>query len=347
VRDKWETRLLADNLAESFPGMGLAIKVVDLNLDGQNELILGTGQETGGIAFFYLMETDGRKITRKIFSRPEFNSSSWTHNFAPYDIDNDGLIEVISAYCGGGEIIRYDFDKNLSKIEAKKLHQLSGSGEESIIADVDNDGRVEYLASNSFRREEAKVEIFEFDSKGNLITPARLILDGYDGKGCFYASFMVGDVDNNGSNELIVGWKQDQRINKGTVIGYNVSEKAEKVYTFAYEDKDLDMSYFEKMMAITDANNDGKNELILSTRGDNMSEKISSQHFGHVFQYKVDESGEIIKTLLVDLEPTMAESSWLAVGDADNDGKNEIVLATGKGDRTKPGTSFIIIVENE
>lgn len=344
--DQWETRMLADNLAESFPGIGLAVKVVDLNLDGKNELILGTGQETGGIAFFYLLETDGQKITKKIFSRPQFNSSSYTHNFAVADLDKDGLLEVVSAYCGGGEIIRYDFDDKLSKIDAKKLYQLSASGEESIIADVDNDGQVEYLASNSFRREDAKVEIFEFDSKGNLITPARLIIDGYDGKGCFYASFMVGDVDNNGSNELIVGWKQDQRVNKGTVIGYNVSEKAEKVYTFAYEDEDLDMSYFEKMMAVADADNDGKNELVLSTRGDNMSEKITSKHLGHVFQYIVDENGEIKKTLLVNLDPEKAESSWLAVGDADNDGNNEIVLATGKGDRTKRGKSYILLVSS-
>jgi len=347
VHNKWETRMLADNLAESIPGMGLTVKVVDLNLDGKNELILGTGQESGGIAFFYLLETDGQVITRKIFSRPEFNSSSFTHNFALHDLNNDGLLEVVAAYCGGGEIIRYDMDEDLGNIEAKKLYQLSGSGEESIIADVDNDGEVEYLASNSFRREEAKVEIFEFDANGNLITPPRLVIDGYDGKGCFYASFMVGDVDNNGTNELIVGWKQDQRVNRGTVLGYNITDKADKVYTFAYEDENLDMSYFEKMMAISDADNDGKNELILSTRGDNMSEKIKSDHLGHVFQYKIDKAGKINKTLLVDLDVAKAGSSWLAVGDADNDGKNEIVLATGKGDRTKPGTSYLIIIENE
>jgi hypothetical protein len=33
------------------------------------------------------------------------------------------------------------------------------------------------------------------------------------------------------------------------------------------------------------------------------------------------------------------------VGDADNDGKNEVVLATGKGDRTKPGKSYVLLLE--
>ena len=165
----WESHMLAENLAESKPGMGLTIKVVDLNRDGKNELILGTGQETGGTAFFYLMETDGYSITRKLVSRPPFNSSSYTHNFAVWDLDQDGVMEIISAYCGGGEIIRYDVDPALTKIDTKKLYQLTGSGEESIIADVDNDGQVEYLTSNSFRRGAAKVEIFEFDANGDLI----------------------------------------------------------------------------------------------------------------------------------------------------------------------------------
>ena len=163
---QWQSTELAQNLSESFPGMGLVVKVVDLNNDGINEVILGTGQESGSLAFsgstafFYVIQTDGVKITKKLFSRPEYNKSSYTHNFAFHDIDKDGLLEVISAYCGGGEIIRYDVDEEISSIKAQKLHQLSGSGEESIIADVDNDGEVEYITSNSFREDASKIEIF-------------------------------------------------------------------------------------------------------------------------------------------------------------------------------------------
>ena len=113
-------------------------------------------------------------------SRPEFNRSGYTHNLAPYDLDSDGLLEVISAYCGHGEIIRYDYENGLGVVRARKLHQLSGSGEESLIADVDNDGRVEYITSNGFRKEDASVEIFEFDDSGELILPPRIVIEGYD-----------------------------------------------------------------------------------------------------------------------------------------------------------------------
>jgi len=346
----WRTHLLAENLAEHYPGMGLAVKVLDLNRDGRNEIILGTGQEEGGgNAFFYVFQTDGRRLTKRLACRPECNRSGYTHNLAAFDADNDGVLEVFSAYCGYGEIIRYDVDAGLTRIEARKVHQVSGSGEESLIADVDNDGRDEYITANGFRAGKAAVEIYEFDDRGELLVPPRLVVDGFGGRTCFYASIAVGDVDNNGENEMVVAWKRDQKVNKTTLLGYRVSAEGEvrPVYTFADEDEDLDMAYFEKMMAIADVDHDGLNELIVSTRGDNLSEYITSRHLGYVFLYKVAPAGTISKELLVDFHQDKAESSWLAVGDADNDGRNEIVLATGKGDRTKPGRSYVVVIERE
>ncbi len=341
---KWKNILLAENLAKTFPGMGLAVKIVDLDGDGSNEIILGTGQEGIGTAFYYTFRIEDSQLDTLSISRPDFNKSAYTHNLAPCDIDGDGMLEVISAYCGHGEIIRYDYDAGLQNVKARKIHQLSGSGEESLIADVDNDGHFEYITSNGFRKEDAKVEIFEFDDKGELILPPRLVIDNYDGKRCFYASVIIGDLDNDSKNELVIGWKQDQNINKGTILGYQVSEEVEKKYTFAYEDKDLDLSYFEKMMVIADADNDGLNELLVSTRGDNLSEFIESEHLGHLFMWSVNKN-EIERELLLNFHEGVASSSWIAVGDADNDGLNEIILTTGEGDRTKKGTSYVLMVE--
>ncbi len=341
----WESQLLAEKLARTVPGMGLAVKVVDLNNDGKNEICLGTGQETGGTAWFYVFEIVAAICNEKIAVQAEANKSSYTHDLAPYDLNQDGILEVVSAYCGGGEIIRYQFDEKINQVSARKIYQLSGSGEEAMIADVDNDGCVELLVSNGFRQKQARVEIFEFDKSGELISPPRIVIDGYDNKKCFYASLIVGDVNNDGRNDLIVGWKQDQKINQATVLGYQVQESAIPIYTFAYQDTSLDMAYFEKMMAVADADNDGKNELIISTRGDNVSEKIASRHLGHIFLFHINASGQIQRTLLLDFHEEKVESSWLAVGDADNDGKNEIVLTTGKGDRTKPGNSFVIMLK--
>ncbi len=343
-QDRWSSRCLADNLAQSFPGMGLAVKVRDLNRDGRNEIVLGTGQETGGTAFLYLMGLQADSLNSAVVCRAECNASSYTHDLAFHDLDQDGIEEVVSAYCGGGEIIRYDADPSLTAVRARKLHQLSGSGEESLIADVDNDGQVEYITCNAYRDEQACVEIYEFDAAGDLLLPPRIVVNGFDGQKCFYASAVVGDVDNDGKNDLVVGWKRKQDINRATVLAYHVAEQAVVTRTFAEEDEDLDLAYFEKMMAIDDVDHDGLNELLLSTRGDEMSEKITSRHLGYVFMYKVSDSGAVARTRLLDLSEDYAESSWLAVGDADNDGKKEIILATGKGDRTKPGTSYVLLL---
>jgi len=341
---KWKNILLAENLAKTFPGMGLAVKIVDLDRDGSNEIILGTGQEGVGTAFYYTFRVEDSQLDTLSISRPDFNKSAYTHNLAPCDIDGDGMLEVISAYCGHGEIIRYDYEVGLQDVKALKIHQLSGSGEESLIADVDNDGHFEYITSNGFRKEDAKVEIFEFDDKGELILPPRLVIDNYDGKRCFYASVIIGDLDNDSKNELVIGWKQDQNINIGTILGYQVGEEVEKKYKFAYEDKDLDLSYFEKMMVIADADNDGLNELLVSTRGDNLSEFIESEHLGHLFMWSVNDD-EIDRELLLNFHEGVASSSWIDVGDADNDGLNEIILATGEGDRTLKGKSYVVMVE--
>ena len=347
IDQKWKTKLLADKLAHNYPGMGLVVKVLDLNSDGQNEIIVGTGQETGETAFFYTFQMKSNKLVELKSIQPESNKSSYTHNFASFDVDKDGLLEVFSAYCGGGEIIRYDFDRQLNRLNARKIHQLSGSGEESLISDVDNDGKVEFITSNSYRHENAKIEIFEFADDGELEALPRITINGFGDNKCFYASAIIGDIDNDSRNELIVGWKKKQDINVATILGYRIDKNATPLYTFAYEDESLDLGYFEKMMVVADADNDGKNELVVSTRGDELSEKVStSKHLGHVYLYSVNQNADINRELLVNFNEKVG-SSWIDVGDADHDQKNEIIIATGKGDRTKPGISHVVLVEKE
>lgn len=348
IAGKWQTNCLAADLARRSPnpGMGLSVKVVDLNADGINEIILGTGQETMEPAYLYVLHTDGKKITKKISSRPFLNGSPYTHNLAMHDLDGDGIKEIISAYCGSGEITRYDFDKKLTRITPRTLHQLSGSGEDSFIADVDNDRQVEYITCNSYRVDQSKVEIFEFDSKGELILPPKIVIDGFDDRKCFNCSIEIGDVDNDGKNELVIGWKTSDwkhGENNGTIIAYRVDEKTAKpIYTFAHLDPDLDLGYFEKMMCIADADNDSLNELIVTTRGER---RWKGGGLGHVFMYKVLPDRRIQKTLIANFHDRVVDACWPAVGDADNDGKNEIVIATGAGNREKSGESFIVLIE--
>ncbi|MCC6145408.1 MAG: hypothetical protein IT368_16500, partial [Candidatus Hydrogenedentes bacterium] len=146
----WVTSLMANNLAHRKPGMGLSVRVVDLNNDGANEVILGTGQEghEAGPAYFYVMgfsvdswkasfpdgsvasglDFGSRALTHQVSTQAFMKDSLYTHNFGVYDIDGDGLQEVISAYCGTGEITRYDVSADLQTIERRQLYTNEGSG---------------------------------------------------------------------------------------------------------------------------------------------------------------------------------------------------------------------------
>jgi hypothetical protein len=342
----WTTRLLAQDLARRAPepGMGLTVKVVDLNRDGRNEIILGTGQEghTAGPAYFYVMETDGWGITRQISTQAFMTDSLYTHNFGVADIDGDGIQEVISAYCGTGEITRYDVDADHSEVAREQLHVHSGSGEDSFLVDIDNDGRVEYLTADCYREGEARIHIFDLDDAGNLIKPPRITLEGYDDVKCFNVSIETGDIDNDGKTDLIAIWKERPDQNAGTILAYTVDERGATVtYRFAEQDPALDLGYGEKMMVVADADNDGKNDLIVTTRGE---KQWGGGGLGHVFMFKVVD-GEVMRTLLADFHDGQAEALWPAVGDADNDGLNEIILATGRGHREQPGTSHVVLLK--
>lgn len=345
----WETRLLASDLAHRAPapGMGLVVKVVDLNGDGRNELVLGTGQEgdSAGPAFCYVLESDGRTVTRSVSAQALLPGSLYTHNAAFHDLDGDEVLEILSAYCGSGEITRFDIDKDLIALSPRQLYNNQGSGEDSFIADIDNDGEVEYLTCDCYREDAARVLIFEFDEAGELEVPPRLVIDGYEDTKCFNCSLETGDVDNDGRLELIVAWKRKWGVNDGTIVGYRVDAQAvAPLCTFAKEDPDLDLGYGEKMMCVADADNDGRNDLVVTTRGE---PPWNGNGLGHVFLFRVLPDGQVERTLLMNFHPGKADAVWPAVGDADNDGRNEIALATGVGHREHPGVSHVVLLEKE
>ena len=342
----WSTRTLGCNFANFFPALTKNIRVCDLNNDGRNEIVLGTGSDGPDDAKIHILEMDGNIITKHIMNRTGINSgSTYTHNFGIYDIDGDGLKEILSAYCGSGENYRWNIDSGLTKIQKTKIYQNSGSGEDAMIVDIDGDGHPEYIEADSYRHDAAIVRIFKFDASGNLITPPWVTIEGFDGHPAFDMAFTSGDIDNDGIPELIVLWKRYENVSKGTIIAYKIANgAATPLLTIADEDADLDSGYGENNMYWADADNDGVKELYVGTRGETYPVK-NGNGYARVIRYKINSYTSIRKDIILDFNAGIAESCWIDVGDVDNDGKNEIAVATGKGSRLVRGISYIVVLK--
>jgi len=172
------------------------------------------------------------------------------------------------------------------------------------IGDADNDGVTEFVSGGApYCTKACQSELSIYNK-----VSGEWIEDWIDSLSLTFNSVAVGDADNNGKKEVVVGASSgsDQvrmYVNEsGQWIQYNItSMETSAVYS----------------VAVGDADNDGKNEVVAGAAGaanneTKMYENISS---GVWAGYNISEVGDTVYSV--------------AIGDANNDGQNEVVIGAG------------------
>ncbi|MEA3557681.1 MAG: hypothetical protein U9R75_00335, partial [Candidatus Thermoplasmatota archaeon] len=170
----------------------------DIDGDGENELIVGTGFKTDqGWGQIYFFRSNSSKPYDKM---DPFDSR--LRDIDIMDVDNDGSDELI--VCSGvslgdikGEGYLRVFDLETKELEWKSP-DLGGCTEGLKITDVDDDGTIEILVSTGYRYREGFCYIFSFDGtdyvqewKSDNIGPKAYGLD-------------IGDIDEDGTLEIVI-----------------------------------------------------------------------------------------------------------------------------------------------
>jgi len=171
----------------------------DVDGDGENELLVGTGFKTdqpwGQIFIFRQNSTEHYDAFEPFDSR--------LRELHIADIDNDGEEELIvgsgvSLGDVGGEGYLRVFDLGTKQLEWKSP-DLGGCVEGLRVVDLDGDGILEIIASNGYRYREGFCFIFQFNGnsydrlwKSSNIGPKAYGLD-------------VRDIDRDGDIEIVIG----------------------------------------------------------------------------------------------------------------------------------------------
>ncbi len=297
------------------------IFIADIDGVDGNELILHTYGLDGDLFNPNLFDQDHVELYR--YSDGWFVEEEGAQFYEPYgmrhmcvaDVDNDGKNEIVVHTKNGWDPHRihvleyngetFEYDKDIPKLDE------GGEIRHMAVADVDNDERNELvLHTYGGWRGGHWVVIYEYDNAGKTwVKDEQALL-----KESEIQHMVVADVDNDGSNELVL---HTYSFGKGHwVVLYNYSSSK---HGFIKDEQALLKESEIRHMIVADADNDGSNELVLHTFG------LLSDHWVVLYNYNLSTS-----KLVKDEQALLNESDILqmVVADVDTDGKNELVLQT-------------------
>jgi hypothetical protein len=314
----------------------------DCDNDGLNELLIG-GRDSKLRVFEY-NESKQTYLEMNIMHCPNYpNAKSDAGGFAIGDLNGDGKNEIGVTWSSA---IHKWTDSTYKLLDYDPwIFQNGGGSADCYIGDCDNDGENEFIVTGGSRGPLDKVPevvVFEWNA-GRIERSAE-----WDDPGVRGYVYMpgLGDVDEDGENELVVGsagkvvvlnWNKNTEEFESTTIEASPSQMP---FTGICKDSDMDgvdeihVGYYSPKISIFEWNGAGYEKKYSKTwlgdgewiegldigdvDDDGIAEVCAGTHLIHILQW--NGSTYVEEAVL----PTFGDLAVVAVGDMDNDGKNEI-----------------------
>ena len=345
---------------------GKSVASGDINNDGYDDIIIGasnedTGGSDGGAVYIvfgpeYSAPDNLSNADVKIFSE---SAHDWLgYSLATGDINNDGYDDIITgsyredtgglnagaAYVVYGPISSGTY--NISNVYGAKWYGESSddvTGASVAAGDVNNDGYDDIIIGGAYGSMGALpgtvYVIYGPDYSTNNLSYADVKIYGESNGDFFSASLAVGDIDNDGYDDLIMGAYGDNtggvnagaayvvsgQISSGT---YNISSAyAAKWYGESSDD------WAGDSVAAGDVNNDGYDDIVIGAYG---AEKVYLVYGPSTGSKQLDSADAIFTG-----GDKLGRSVLIA--DIDNDGFDDIIASAPYYDiSTEEGAVYVV-----
>lgn len=301
---------LLEGWPQSWAGHWMINAPVMADVDGDGTMEIVTGERVSGSqGFLHVLKMDGTEMEGWPVETP--GNVAFTPSVG--DINNDGVVDIVSGISSDGSLYAYDAMGTLLSGFPQTPANAKLSYQSPILADLNDDDHLEIIGA----RHGDEAEYYVVKSDGTY-------MDGWPvaSPGWTYAPPSVADSDGDGVYEIYAGNPQTD--------GSDDPQPMDVIYGFAPDGSNLANFPIQKVggnegvITIADVDNNGVPDLVFTSNLFTIDD-----HKGFVHAYATDGSGELEGFPLRPMGMTFMNSALL--GDIDNDGNLDLTTLSSHG----------------